>query len=131
MLYRIASDDTTTAIPKISGRNIAHVHRTVAERALLGADLHLDHVELISPTIKQCAILVGVCTQYVAAAVIIADDPAVRAAVLAGERSILGAAKPSETLADHFVRTSPADWLEVARTIGPAVIWDTMISPLV
>ena len=52
MLYRIASDDTTTAIPKISGRNIAHVHRTVAERALLGADLHLDHVELISASVQ-------------------------------------------------------------------------------
>ena len=61
------------------------------------------------------------------------DDPAARAAVLAGERSILGAAKTatSETLAEHFARSAPSEWLEAAREIGPGIIWDHMVAPLI
>ena len=131
MLYRIASDTTTTT-PTISGRNLAHAHRTTVERALVGADLHLDRKALTIPTIRQSAFLVGVCTQYVAAAVKIADDPVMRAAVLAGDCPLLGAAKPNaESLIQHFLRSSPTEWLEVSRAAGVDVVWSTMVEPLI
>ena len=119
--------------PVITGRNLANARRNTVERALLAADLHLDRVTLTGPTIKQSAALAGICVPYAAAAVAIADDPAARAAALAGKITILDAAKAAarETLADHFARATQAEWLEAARVIGPAVIWDRMIAPVV
>ena len=134
MLYRPTTPPTTTTIPTVTGRNLAHGHRSVLELAFLGNDLRRNHTQLISPTIKQCAALVGVCVPYVAAAVAISDDPAARSAVLAGRVSLfdaLKATRDSETLAEHFARSTPEDWLEAARAVGPALIWDHMIAPLV
>ena len=107
--------------------------RSVPERAFLAADLHRNRVELISPTVKQCAHLVGVCVPYVAAAVAIADNQAARTAVLAGDCTLLDAAKAvaPESLAEHFARSTPDEQRECARAIGPAIIWDRMIAPLV
>ena len=122
-------------VPTITGRNLAHGKRPTNERALIGADLHLNRVELVSPTIKQCARLAGVCVPYVAAAVVIAtaENQAARAAVLAGDETILDVAKAvtPESLSEHFRRAPQSEWLECARAIGPAVIWDRMIAPLV
>lgn len=117
----------------ISGRNIAHGKRTVAERALGAADLHLGRVSLAEPTVGQTAVLWKVCVPYVAAAIAIADDRGARAAVLAGETTLLDAARSAsrETLAEHFARTTPAEWLEAACVIGPARVWDHMIVPLI
>ncbi len=117
----------------ISGRDIAHGKRTAAERSFLAANLHRNRTVLFSPTVKQCAALVGVCVPYVAAAVAIAKDYAKREAVLAGEVTLLDAAKAltSESLAEHFARATPTEWLDAARVIGPAVIWDRMVAPLV
>ena len=117
----------------ITGRNLAHANRSVLERAFIGADLRRNRVELISPTIKQSAYLAGVCVPYVAAAIAIADDETARVAVLTGDISLLDAARVAapETLAEHFSRTSPAEWLEAARVIGPSLVWDHMISPLI
>ena len=92
MLYRIQPDTTT---PTISGRNLAHSKRSVPERAFIGADLHRNRVELVSPTMKQCARLAGVCIPYVTAAIDIIDDPDARDAVLRGDLNILDAAKRS------------------------------------
>jgi hypothetical protein len=36
-----------------------------------------------------------------------------------------------ETLAQHIARSSPAERLAAARIIGPAELWDTMISPVI
>jgi hypothetical protein len=119
--------------PTITGRHLAHGKRTVAERALLAADLHLDRIVLTNPTVKQCAALAGVCVPYVAAAVTIANDQAAREAVLAGEIALLDAANAAtrETLTAHFARSTPEEWLEVARVMGPAAVWDYMVAPLV
>jgi len=119
--------------PIISGRNVAHARRSVAELALVGADLHLNRLTLISPTVKQSANFVGVCVPYVAAAIAIADNQAARAAVLAGDCNIVDAAKAvaPETLAEHFARATPEEWLECARMVGPSAIWDRMVAPLV
>jgi hypothetical protein len=121
----------------LTGRNLAHGKRTVPERAFVGADLHLNRVKLISPTVKQCAYLAGVCVPYVAAAVEVAIDERVcpdrRDAVLNGDLGLLEAAKAghSESLAAHFARATPEEWLEAAKAIGPAVVLDYMIAPIV
>ena len=117
----------------VSGRNLAHVKRTAAERALLAAELHLNRTKLVSPTIRQCAALGRVSVPYVAAAISIADDNAARTAVLRGDCTVLDATKADtpESLAEHFARTTPAEWLEAARTVGPAIVWERMVAPLV
>lgn len=129
MLYRIQPDTTT---PTISGRNLAHSKRSVPERAFIGADLHRNRVELVSPTMKQCARLAGVCIPYVTAAIDIIDDPDARDAVLRGDLNILDAAKRSHargTLVDLIQRSSPEELAAAARVIGVDLIWDSMLQP--
>jgi hypothetical protein len=93
--------------------------------------VNLGRILPVKLTVKQCAALVGVCVPYVAAAVAIADDPDARAAVLAGKQTILDAAKKvDESLADRLRRSTPAELLEAAREIGPTVLWDQMLEPL-
>jgi uncharacterized damage-inducible protein DinB len=129
MLYRISTTPTTTSA--IAGQNLSRVHRSKDERAFIAADLHLNRVALVSPTVRQCAGLADVSRAYVNAALPLADNPAAREAVISGQVPLLGAAKAlnSESLAEHFARASADEWLEVARVIGPAVIWDQMIAP--
>jgi hypothetical protein len=117
----------------VTGRNLAHGRRSTAERALIAADLHRNRVDLISPTVKQAAALAGVCVPYAAAAVLVADDQALRDAVLAGEVSLFDAVRSnaSESLVAHFRRSSVEEWRECAREIGPALIWDHMLAPIV
>lgn len=124
-------DDDTTYL--ITGRSLAHAKRSVPERAFLAADLHRNRVDLVCPTIKQAAYLAGVCVPYATAAVAIADNRAARAAVLAGDCTLMDAAKAvaPESLAEHFARATPTEWLECARMVGPAIVWDHMIAPLV
>jgi hypothetical protein len=117
----------------VTGRNVAHAKRSSAERAFLAADLHLDRAILAKPTIGQAAILLKVGRPYVAAAIAIADNADTRAAVLAGDRPLIvpGAYKNLESLAAHFARSTPAERLDAARTIGVDVLWDSLIGPLV
>jgi hypothetical protein len=132
MLYN-PSPAITTPTRIVTGRNIAHGKRSVIERAFLGADLHLDRIELAEPTIGQAARLVGVCRPYVAAAVIITTDPKTRQAVLSGRVPLLEAVKPSffreETLAERFARATPEEIAAVANKVGVGRIWDSMIVP--
>jgi hypothetical protein len=53
----------------VTGRNLAHAHRSAVERALLAADLHLGKCTLVQPTIKQMAALLRVSPLLVAAAI--------------------------------------------------------------
>jgi hypothetical protein len=117
---------------RVTGRNLAHAHRSTVERALAAADLHVGRAVLVAPTVLQAASLLCVCRPYVTAACRIVDDQAARTAVLSGRVSLLDATKAGTgTLAEHFARSTPDEWLEAARVIGPAVIWDHMIAPLV
>jgi hypothetical protein len=117
----------------IRGRSLAHGKRSATERAFVAADLHRNRIDLISPTVKQAAALANVCVPYVTAAVFVADDQALREAVLAGEVSLFDAVRSNaaESLVAHFRRSSVEEWRECAREIGPALVWDTMVEPLV
>jgi hypothetical protein len=131
VLYRPSNSPTTPTTPAITGSALAYGCRSASatERAFIGGAL----MALTNPTIKQRAVLVGVCVPYIAAAVVIGGDPERRAAVLTGKCSLLDAARKvnSETLAEHFARTTPPEWTEAARTIGTANVWDFMIAPLI
>ena len=98
MLYAPSTHIPSPTIRIITGRNLAHGRRSVLERAFLGADLHLDRTQLIEPTIKQCARLVGVCRPYVGAAVAID--------ALGG----VGAAALAQVQAPASTPTSDAEW---------------------
>jgi hypothetical protein len=131
MLY---NPSTQIPIPTITGRNLAHGHRSVLELAFVGADLHLGRTHLVTPTITQCARLVGVCRPYVGAAAAIANDQKARHAVLTGRVPLLSASNHSnhkETLAEHIARSTHDEIAAAVDTIGVALVWDRMVAPFV
>ena len=119
--YRTGS---TPATPLISGRNVAHARRSIRQRALLASDLVAGRTIITPLTIVQATAILDVSYPTVAAAQAVGDDEDARADFLAGRRY-------SESLAEHFARTSEAERLEAAREIGVGVLWDSMISPIV
>jgi hypothetical protein len=116
----------------ITGRGIARSDHSKPARAFLAADLHLGHVVLTAPTIVQSALLAGVSRNCVHQALNV-SDPKTRKRVITGELSLWAAAKPAndETLAAHLARSSPEEWVEAARAIGVARIWDEMLEPAI
>jgi hypothetical protein len=115
-------------VKRVTGRNIAHAKRSAVERALMAADLHLDRYALIRPTIGQAAELLKVCPAYVAAAARIAHDEKARDAVLSG-RVPLAVAGWSESLTDRYLRSSPAERINLTQTAGVDHLWDELIIP--
>ena len=129
MLYRPLS---TSAIPEITGRNIAHGKRNAIRRAFLAADLVCGRVRFVRWTVRQAAAITGVCEQYVAAAVAVGDDRNSRIDILTGHRPLIPPpSKELESLADHFSRSTAAERIAAARKIGAGVIWDAMVAPLI
>jgi hypothetical protein len=110
----------------VTGRNLAHGQRSTIERALLAADLTLGRVDLVKPTIKQAAHLVGVCPAYVAAAKAIAEDPDARAAVLAGRVPLIIA---GWSLSDHYLCASAKEKTRLGRVAGAGTVWDEVVVP--
>jgi hypothetical protein len=135
MLYRPPIPAATSvAVPPIvtvTGRQVAHGHRTTVQSAFLAAHLHLNLAQLVSPTIKQSAVLAGICSPYAAAAIAIADDPDLCRAVTDGKISLLDAARAeqSESLADHLLRSSLEELKEAGAKVGVNMVFDTMVSP--
>jgi hypothetical protein len=127
---------TSSSIPQSNGgqavtaRNAAHGHRTAAERAFAAADWVLGRIDVVKPTERLAGFAFHVSAPYVRAALAISKDPVLRSQVV-NERLPLLKAANSESLVSRFVRATPAEWLEVARTIGADVIWDAMIIPII
>jgi hypothetical protein len=133
MLYRVGNGGSTACFvpPSVSGYYIArHAgERSALESAFLGARLWRGQLQLTKPTAIQSAGIVGVCSRYVRAAASIIDNPSTVHAVLSGRLSLVAAAQ-GESLTDRFIRSSAAEKLAAAETIGPAVLWDEMVEPL-
>src|SRR5262249_54001971 len=120
-IFEVVNNRTTERpVRRISGRSLAHTHLTRRQRAELAADLVEGRVE-IRPTTKQAADLTGVPPAEVTKA---------RRANGNG-KSRRPSSKATETLADHIARSSPAERIEAARTLGPSLIWDSMIDPVI
>ena len=117
--------------PSASGYAIArHAgEQSPLERAFSAARLWRGQVQLTKPTAIQSAAIFGVCPAYVRLAASIVDNPSTVQAVLSGRLSLVVAAG-GESLPDHFARASVQEWQETAKTVGPVVLWDEMIEPL-
>jgi hypothetical protein len=94
----------------VSGQYLAKNRLNARDRARLAAGIIDERVKIQNLTVAQVARLCRVSAPCV---------------IDARRR-----AKP-ESLAEHFARSTPAEWVEAARAVGPAKIWDSMIAPLV
>ena len=128
MLNTVQRCFTSKQPSSVTGRNVAHGRRTAVERAFLAADLHLGRVNLVKPTVKQVAAMLTVSQAYVAAAKAVAHDERGRDAVLAGRVPLL-VASWSESLAERYLRASPAERVNLTQTAGVDAIWDDLIVP--
>jgi hypothetical protein len=77
----------------VTGRNIAHGHRTATERALLAADISAERALLVKPTDAQLADVLHVSRPYISAAKIVAGDPEARRQVEVSHIPLLTVAK--------------------------------------
>jgi hypothetical protein len=89
----------------VSGQYLAKNGLNARDRARLAVGIKAERV-----TVRQVARLCRVSVPYVTDA-------------------LRPPAKP-ESLAERFARSTPDEWRECARTIGPAKVWDHMIMPL-
>jgi len=128
--------------------------RRAVRQALTGAKLYLAGE---FPSLKAAAEAVGVSVRYVHAGVILlqAENADLLAQVLAGELLMLAAAKEAKPVAkaiaaykamteadkkafeaatgattDLFVHSDPSKWATAAAPLGPEVIWNQMVLPL-
>jgi hypothetical protein len=99
------------SVRDVTGQFLAKNRLNARGRARLAAGIIDGQVKIRNLTIRQTARLCRVSQPYVTAA---RRPPAA-----------------PETLAEHFVRATPAEILEAARTLGPAVVWQRMVEPLV
>jgi hypothetical protein len=100
---------------RVTGQAIAKSHWSPRKRARYAAKWRSGLID-VKPTTKLAAEVFGVSIPLV-----LEEIAKVNGAKLA----------TSESLAEQFSRATPAEWLECARAVGPAVVWDQMIAPLV
>jgi len=96
---------------QITGQFLARNRLNARDRARLAAGIIGGQITIRNLTVRQTAKLCRVSQPYVAEARRPPPAP--------------------ESLAEHFARATPAEWLEAARTVGVAAVWDRMIAPLV
>jgi hypothetical protein len=94
----------------VTGQYLSKNRLSARDRARLAAGIIGGQIKVQNLTVRQTAKLCRVSEKYVGA--VRRPPPA------------------PESLAEHFVRATPAEWLEAARTIGAAAVWDRMIVPL-
>jgi hypothetical protein len=110
-------------VRRLTGQYLARAHLSRPQRAELAAALAEGSAEVFPLTAKQAAML--------AAVPIVAVTKARRAN---GSGSGNGHDKPKhngETLAEHIARSSLAERIEAARTVGVDTVWDSMIAPVI
>jgi hypothetical protein len=107
--------ETYTRPERVTGQSIAKAHWSPRKRARLAAKWRSGLID-VKATTKLAAEVFGVSLPLV-----LEEIAKVNGAKLAAP----------ESLAEQFSRATPAEWLECARVVGPAVVWDRMIAPLV
>jgi hypothetical protein len=111
--------ECVSATPTRSARGYLGHKRPTSERADLAARDYVQKRSIEAPTLQQLAF-------------------GYRVSVASVRRRLNGNGRPSngrnghrETLAEHIARSTAEERLAAARIVGPAEIWDTMISPVV
>jgi hypothetical protein len=95
----------------VTGQYLAKNRLNARDRARLAVGIIDERVKIQKLTVGQVARLCRVSVPYVTDA---RRPPA-----------------KSESLAERFARSTPDEWRECARTIGPAKVWDHMVMPLI
>jgi hypothetical protein len=112
-----------TASPRlITGRELAHGKRTLAQRAFLGADFVTGHALLVNQTQVGAAYNVGVSPAAIHAAL---HQGADRAAIEAGRQSLFPApqrALPAPSLQEQLQ--------DLVNKHGSDAVFDTLIDPV-
>jgi hypothetical protein len=116
-----STSKTFATISTISGQTIAKSKWNVQARALLAAKWRLDQVSIKPPTTKMAADVFRVSVQPVNAAIAEIGTDANEQDL---RRHLLEGPPESGPLTEHLLRATEEEWLEAARAIGPAVIWD-------
>jgi len=106
--------------------------RAAVIRAATAAQIYLVHRK----SLADAALCCGSNPHYVHAAVIVlqSEDEPLLQRVLSGDVSLLAAAKQVRQVAElvaAYRKTSAADHVAFARTIGPTVLFDDMLVPAV
>jgi hypothetical protein len=106
------SPKSFTASPPrpITGQYLARNQLPKCGRARLAADIIDGRLFVTNLTDKQVAALCGISVGY---AYVVRNGK-----------------KPKPTLGDMLANASPSERAKAAARLGPAVVWDTMISPL-
>jgi hypothetical protein len=107
-------------VKTVTGQYIAKAHLTRRQRAKLAAQASKGAVNIYPLTARQAALVARVPRLDVTVARRNGNGIKFRNGRSAGE-----------ALADHITRSSAAERLEAARIIGPAELWDSMISPVI
>ena len=108
----------------VTGRNIAHGHRTPIERAFLVADLLAGRVQLQKMTAQQLAAIVRASIPDVQAAQLVSTDPWLRKLVVDGSVSMMDAVETFQTL--HPIKKkkpvqteiTAAEFVELFHVVG-------------
>jgi hypothetical protein len=95
---------------RVTGQYLAKNRLSARDRARLAAGMVDGRVKVKDWTVRQTARLCRVSEPYVVAARKLPPAP--------------------ESLAEHLARATSAEWLEAARTVGVAAVWDRMVLPL-
>jgi hypothetical protein len=111
---------TSAATPPsaFTGQYLAKAHLTRRQRARLAAGLTTGGAVVYPLTVKQAAFVMKLP---------LLDVTKARRNGKHGN----GRNGHRETLAEHIARSTAEERLAAARIVGPATIWDTMISPVV
>lgn len=111
---------TSTPIRTVGGRSLVHWRLTKRDKRRLALDILAGRVGVIDFTVKQVAALVGLDVEYIRTARNGSN----------GGNGYQPKPKPP-SLADLLVNSSPEERAEAAARLGPAVIWDSMVAPLI
>jgi hypothetical protein len=131
----VNSNLVADSAPAVTGYALALGKASASERAFTAAKLVLGWVVLIEPRVTQAARLARVCEPYVEAAIEVlrSGDPKLEAAVGRNDVSLFEAAvlarHPQPTLTQKFLAASATERADLAKTAGPAAIWDELIAP--
>jgi hypothetical protein len=111
---------TSTPIRTVSGRSLVHWKLTKRDKRRLALEILAGHVSVTAFTVRQAAALVGLDVDYI------------RTTRNGGNGGNGHRPEPKPpSLADMLAKASPDERAEAAARLGPAVIWDSMVAPLI
>jgi hypothetical protein len=110
----------------VTGRDIAHSHRTPSQRAALAAQLVLGEAKLTKPTITQVVEIVRVSGPYVRFAMRLKENT--RERVGDGELPLAAAARANGLLA-AWLDATPEEQAALGTAVGVNAIWNCAIAP--